>query len=932
MHSLIAGIANSFTDNLIAEQRYRMILDGLQVTLLITFCAAVLGTLLGGVVCWARMSRKPWLRQTAKIYIDLMRGTPVLVLLMLMYYVFMAPLGTTGITVAVVTFAMNASAYIGEMLRSSIESIDRGQREAGLALGHTPRQTFFRIVLPQVVKAVQPVYQGEIISLLKGTSIVGYIAVMDMTRASDLIRSRTFDAFFPLLVTAAIYFLVAWLIGLVLTGLVQRRAKRVVVAASLLIVLGVAGAIPKVLSDKVQSTKEVEAAAAPPVFRALEGKRVGVIIGSIQDIAVTQYAPKADIRRYTSMTDIMAALENGKVDVLCQENFTVTANKAIAAVVDTVDAGLPPRYVAACFKLGNTALQQDFNAFLAGIRADGTYQKIFDRWLKSDDPAALPAPHQYGTGELIRVATYPAMPPYNFICSGQPSGMEIDLLTEWANRRNYRLEFLMMDFASQIPALQTGKADIALGSVAVTEERQKQVLFSDGYNAARIMFYTRKGEADILTKGQSDKVPSTKASTTWLWIAGFLLLLTAGGLWIVLRRKRNLGHTWKRSYSETVLQQSGLTGVAGPLISVSHLSKSFGSLHVLRDISLEVRPGEVISVIGPSGTGKSTFLRCLNLLEQPSGGTIRIDGQDILSPDANVPLLRRRMGMVFQSFNLFNDKSVLDNITMSPILLLGKSREEAEQQAHRLLEMVGLAERADAMPDELSGGQKQRVAIARALAMEPEILLFDEPTSALDPTMVSEVLGVITRLAREGMTMIIVTHEMRFARQVSSRVLFFAEGVIYEEGTPEQLFHHPQRTLTQRFIRQIHETEFTIRSEHFDWYAMMAQMEQFCRQYNLSRQRTENVYRAVDESLAILGTAHSHAQATTNNTTQWAVGTCLTLSYTEQDDSLLLTVRTPHLIPSDALEIEDNMLAAAILRSVSTDIRIDKNALIITVR
>ncbi|MBQ7648995.1 MAG: amino acid ABC transporter ATP-binding protein [Paludibacteraceae bacterium] len=425
------------------------------------------------------------------------------------------------------------------------------------------------------------------------------------------------------------------------------------------------------------------------------------------------------------------------------------------------------------------------------------------------------------------------------------------------------------------------------------------------------MFYTRKGEADILTKEQRDKVPSTQPSTTWLWISGFPLLLTAGGLWIVLRRKRNL--TAKSSFNFRLSTFDSNS----PLISVSHLSKSFGSLHVLRDISLEVRPGEVISVIGPSGTGKSTFLRCLNLLEQPSGGTIRIDGQDILSPDADVPLLRRRMGMVFQSFNLFNDKSVLDNITMSPILLLGKSREEAEQQAHRLLEMVGLAERADAMPDELSGGQKQRVAIARALAMEPEILLFDEPTSALDPTMVSEVLGVITRLAREGMTMIIVTHEMRFAHQVSSRVLFFAEGVIYEEGTPEQLFQHPQRTLTQRFIRQIHETEFTIRSEHFDWYAMMAQMEQFCRQYNLSRQRTENVYRAVDESLAILGTP---------------VGTCLTLSYTEQDDSLLLTVRTPHLIPPDALDMEDNMLAVAILRSVSTDIRIESNACTIAIR
>ena len=388
-----------------------------------------------------------------------------------------------------------------------------------------------------------------------------------------------------------------------------------------------------------------------------------------------------------------------------------------------------------------------------------------------------------------------------------------------------------------------------------------------------------------------------------------LLVLTGCGIYLIISRKTQAKPSFDFLLS-TFYSNSAL-------ISVSHLSKSFGSLHVLRDISLEVRPGEVISVIGPSGTGKSTFLRCLNLLEQPSGGTIRINGQDILSPDADVPLLRRRMGMVFQSFNLFNDKSVLDNITMSPILLLGKSREEAEQQAHRLLEMVGLAERADAMPDELSGGQKQRVAIARALAMEPEILLFDEPTSALDPTMVSEVLGVITRLAREGMTMIIVTHEMRFARQVSSRVLFFAEGVIYEEGTPEQLFHHPQRTLTQHFIRQIHETEFTIRSEHFDWYAMMAQMEQFCRQYNLSRQRTENVYRAVDESLAILGTP---------------VGTCLTLSYTEQDDSLLLTVRTPQLIPSDALDIEDNMLAVAFLRSVSTDIRIESNACNIAIR
>ena len=195
-------IIDSFYNNLIAEDRYRMILDGLQVTLLITLGAIILGTILGGVVCWMRMSRRGWLQKTAKVYIDIMRGTPVLVILMLMYYVVMAPLEATGIVVAVITFGMNAAAYISEMLRTAIQGIDRGQTEAGLALGYTPTQAFVRIVLPQVVRSVLPVYQGEVVSLLKGTSIVGYIAVTDMTRASDLIRSRTFDAFFPLIVTA----------------------------------------------------------------------------------------------------------------------------------------------------------------------------------------------------------------------------------------------------------------------------------------------------------------------------------------------------------------------------------------------------------------------------------------------------------------------------------------------------------------------------------------------------------------------------------------------------------------------------------------------------------------------------------------------------------------------------------------------------------
>ena len=245
---MIESVVESFYDNLIAEDRYRMILDGLQVTLLITFCAALLGTLLGGLVCWMRMSRRQWLQQVAKVYIELMRGTPVLVLLMLMYYVVLAPLDATGIVVAIVTFAMNTAAYISEMLRTTIQGIDRGQTEAGLALGFTGRQTFFKIVLPQVIKAVMPVYQGEVVSLLKGTSIVGYIAVADMTRASDLIRSRTFDAFFPLIVTAIIYFLMAWLIGLLLQSLVQHKRVKAIAAAVMLAIGATICYVPTMLA------------------------------------------------------------------------------------------------------------------------------------------------------------------------------------------------------------------------------------------------------------------------------------------------------------------------------------------------------------------------------------------------------------------------------------------------------------------------------------------------------------------------------------------------------------------------------------------------------------------------------------------------------------------------------------------------------------
>ena len=898
---------DSFYNNLIAEDRYRMILDGLQVTLIITICAALLGTLLGGLVCWMRMNRRAWLRQTAKVYIDLMRGTPVLVLLMLMYYVIMAPMDATGIVVAIVTFGMNTSAYISEMLRTTIQGIDRGQTEAGLALGYTQRQTFFRIVMPQVIRAVLPVYQGEVVSLLKGTSIVGYVAVADMTRASDLIRSRTFDAFFPLIVTAIVYFLMAWLIGLLLQSLVQRQRIKALAAAVLLAISGMICYLPAMLSDNEAETKTVSSdASVPDVFKALNGKNVAVIIGSIQDIAVTDMAPNANILRMTSETDLLAALESGKVDAAGGESLTLIFCKDIAAKVDSVSAGLAPIPIAACFRLDNTELQQDFNRYLAEIRSDGTYQKMYDRWQKAEDPSAMALPEQRGTGRTLRVATFPAMPPFNFICSGKPSGLEPELLIEWVNRRNWKLEFMVMDFAAQIPAVQTDKADMALGAISVTEERQKQVLFSDGYMDSHIVLMTRKGEAAILTN-PSQPTDTESDAPMWPWMVAILIII-GGATWLILRRK---------SAPNTVGSPQSAVNSDDTIIHIASLKKSYGTFDVLRDINIDVHKGEVISIIGPSGTGKSTFLRCLNLLETPTSGSILIDGQDILSPQADVPLLRRRMGMVFQSFNLFNGMSVLDNICLAPMQLLGKSREEAEKQAMELLQMVGLVERAGAMPDQLSGGQKQRVAIARALAMEPEILLFDEPTSALDPTMVSEVLGVMTRLARRGMTMIVVTHEMRFARQVSSRVLFFAEGIVYEDGTSDQLFEHPQRERTRQFIQQIHDTVFNIESEHFDWFAMMSQMEQFCQQYNLSHQQITSVLHVVDESLTILN----------SNGRSIKPGTSLTLSYTEKDDTLQLIINSPEAINKDVFDADSDDLAITILRNFCRDISINGNTL-----
>ncbi len=345
------------------------------------------------------------------------------------------------------------------------------------------------------------------------------------------------------------------------------------------------------------------------------------------------------------------------------------------------------------------------------------------------------------------------------------------------------------------------------------------------------------------------------------------------------------------------------------MITVEHLTKSYGSLQVLRDVNATVAPGEVISIIGPSGTGKSTFLRCLNLLDQPTSGKIMIGSDDILAKGANVPAMRQKMGMVFQSFNLFEHLTVLENLTIGPVKLLGRTREQAQERGRELLRTVGLAEKADSYPNQLSGGQKQRVAIARCLSMDPSIILFDEPTSALDPTMVSEVLGVIRSLARQGMTMLIVTHEMRFARDVSTRIFYMDEGIIYEQGTPEQIFDNPQKEKTRAFINRVRSFNYRIGSPDYDLYALNAEIETFCGKHFLSATQLRSIQLLIEESLQIL---------------PLDAGTELSLDYSENSGQVSISFTLPASC-AGVLEQAD-MISLSIIRGLTQSLTEERTA------
>ena len=283
------------------------------------------------------------------------------------------------------------------------------------------------------------------------------------------------------------------------------------------------------------------------------------------------------------------------------------------------------------------------------------------------------------------------------------------------------------------------------------------------------------------------------------------------------------------------------------LLEVKGLKKSFGSLEVLKGVNLTVQQGERIAIIGGSGCGKSVFLRSISMLEKPDEGTVIIDGREITAQNENVDEIRRSMGMVFQKFHLFSEMDVMDNLCLAPVKLKGMSRKDAEAKAMELLTQVGLASRAHAWPTVLSGGQQQRIAICRCLMMEPKVLLFDEPTSALDPTMVGEVLAVIRMLAKRDMSMLIVTHEMNFAREVANRVLFFADGGIYEQGTPAEIFDNPQKEKTVEFIHKIKYFSYEINERSFDLMAMQGGIQSFGEKYGLNQKHINRLQVCCEE-------------------------------------------------------------------------------------
>ena len=346
------------------------------------------------------------------------------------------------------------------------------------------------------------------------------------------------------------------------------------------------------------------------------------------------------------------------------------------------------------------------------------------------------------------------------------------------------------------------------------------------------------------------------------------------------------------------------------MLKIEHLRKEYPNITPLKDVTVEINKGDVISIIGPSGTGKSTLLRCLNQLETPTSGTITFEGEVITDPKCKMNKVRQKMGMVFQSFNLFNNLNIIENIMAGPMKLLGKSKQEAYDEGMQLLKRVGLAEKAMNLPSELSGGQKQRVAIARAIAMKPDLLLFDEPTSALDPTMVGEVLQVIKKLATEGMTMMIVTHEMKFAKDVSNRIFYMDGGGICEDGTPDQIFNHPKEERTRIFIKRLKQLPLKIENGNYDFIGFISKIEQFGKDNMLKPRMLRNVQLVFEEIITQNLVPHGE-----ENNSLYPID--ILLEYSDLDESLKMDIQ---YCGDEYNPFKDgNELSAAIVKKLTLD-------------
>ncbi len=343
------------------------------------------------------------------------------------------------------------------------------------------------------------------------------------------------------------------------------------------------------------------------------------------------------------------------------------------------------------------------------------------------------------------------------------------------------------------------------------------------------------------------------------------------------------------------------------MIEIVSLRKEYDNITPLIDVNAVIGDGDIISVIGPSGMGKSTLLRCINMLEKPTSGRILVNGTDITSPGCDLGKIRQKMGMVFQSFNLFGHLTVIENIMLPQTDLCGRTRQEAYDEGMRLLDLVGLAEKAFNYPDEMSGGQKQRVAIARTLAMDPDTILFDEPTSALDPTMVGEVQAVISELATMGKTMVIVTHEMSFARAIANRVFYMDEGGIYEEGTPEEIFDNPKREKTRQFIQRLKVLELAVREKKYDFLGMQTEIESYCRKNLIPYRMSRHLHLAFEELIQQILVPRMERPDIT-----------CSIEYSEKDERVLFAVS----YGGDEIDMEGegDSLSVSVLKSAVTDV------------